>query len=63
MTDKIQLIEAIVKGGVAVILSIGLLVLFGINAYLQTRQLELMEEQQRRQTEALEDIARTYAGP
>ena len=59
---KVRLIEAIVKGGVSVILSIGLLGILGVNTYLTSRQIDLLEEWQSRQTQALEQIARTYSG-
>lgn len=59
---KIELIEAIVKGGVSVILSIGLLVLFGLNAYIMHEQTEIMRQNMARQTRALEEISKIYSG-
>lgn len=60
--DTIKFLDSIVKGGVAIILSIGLLVLFGVNAYIQMQQLDIMRANLDRQTRALEDIARIYSG-
>lgn len=56
--EKIKLIDTIVKGGVSVILSIGLLAILGAHVYIQFEQIKVMA----RQTAALEEIARTYAG-
>lgn len=63
MDDRqIRLIDAIVKGGVSVILSVGLLALFGVNSYMQIQQLDIMRTNMERQTKALEQIAKTYSG-
>jgi len=59
---KIELVEAIVKGGVSVILSVGLLVLFGLNAWIMKEQTEIMRQNMVRQTMALEQISRIYSG-
>lgn len=64
-----EIIKEIVKGGVAVILSTGVVGVLGFNAWILYNQTELLKinlQQQEvlmeRQTIALEEISRTYSG-
>jgi len=60
--NKIVLVQEIIKGGIATILSVGLIILFGIQAWIQHQQLDIMRQNMERQTRALEEISKTYRG-
>lgn len=59
---KIDLIREIVKGGVSVILAVGLIAFLCFQSYIQYQQLDTLRENAERQTVALEMISRTYVG-
>jgi flagellin-specific chaperone FliS len=67
--QKIALAQEIIKGGISVILSLGLLGILGFNAWTLYNQTDLLKASMRQQTElmkqqtdALKDIRDTYRG-
>lgn len=68
-SEKILLAQEIVKGGVAMVLAVGLLGILGINAWTLYNQTELLKASSKiqtqlmeEQTRALKDIRDTYRG-
>ena len=57
-----KLVEAIVKGGVAVILSVGMIVILYAVVKDDAEQDRFLRDQMERQTDALEELVRIYSG-
>ena len=58
----IELLKEIVKGGVAIILSVGILFIFWTVVKDDAEEQQFLREHMTRQTEAFERIAKIYAG-
>lgn len=57
-----ELIESIVKGGVAVILSVGIIVILYTVVKDDDTEQQFLRDQMSRQTEALERLVKIYSG-